>query len=160
MLKPATRLAFAFLSLTGGAAADDFRLYVNARFDVSAWVPKSWRSPPPPENADGLVFVSPDRHGEVTVSGMLNSDGDAKVDPSRIISLGAQATYQGSGAGWAVASGEKDGKLFTGNRSWAARARSTATSGSRTRLRKRPPTTRLSAASRRRFMGGAEFIRS
>ena len=112
MLKPAIALLSALLTLTGAAGAEEFRPYLNARFGVSALVPKSWTSLPPPENGDGLNFVSPDQHGEITVTGMLNFNDDPKVDASRVVGEGERIAYQSQGPGWVVASGEKDGRIF------------------------------------------------
>lgn len=71
-------------------------------------MPKDWASLPPPENGDGLIFVSPDQSARITVSGIFNfSPGDAS-QPAE----GFQPTYAKRGKGWSAASGVKDGTVI------------------------------------------------
>ncbi|HEY2135672.1 MAG TPA: hypothetical protein VGH49_07275 [Xanthobacteraceae bacterium] len=69
-------LAVAVAALVGLAAAADaaqqYRIYSNARFGTNADVPADWKPDPPPENGDGLIFRSPDGSASVTVSGSLH----------------------------------------------------------------------------------------
>jgi hypothetical protein len=72
-----------------------------------------WPSLPPPENGDGLIFVSPDQRGRITVSGSFNlSPGDDGPVLSTQSADGFQPTYAKRGKGWAVASGVKGGTII------------------------------------------------
>ena len=55
------------------AWSQPWRVYANERFGTSADVPATWKSDPPPENGDGLVFRSPDGLASITVSGSLHA---------------------------------------------------------------------------------------
>ena len=104
----AISIALAVSALSSAAYGDDLRPYLNARFGSYALVPKDWPSLPPPENGDGLIFVSPDQRARITVSGSFNlSPGDAS-QPAE----GFQPTYAKRGKGWSVASGVKDGTVI------------------------------------------------
>jgi hypothetical protein len=89
------------------------RPYLNARFGSYVLVPKDWPSLPPPENGDGLIFVSPDQRARITVSGSFNlSPGDDGPVLSTQSADGFQPTYAKRGKGWAVASGVKGGTII------------------------------------------------
>jgi serine/threonine-protein kinase len=71
-----TRTALATIALVAFAAAATaaprYRTYVNERFGTRADVPADWKSDPPPENGDGLLFRSPDGRASITVAGGLH----------------------------------------------------------------------------------------
>jgi hypothetical protein len=109
----AISIALAVSALSSAAYGDDLRPYLNARFGSYALVPKDWPSLPPPENGDGLIFVSPDQRARITVSGSFNlSPGDDGPVLSTQSADGFQPTYAKRGKGWAVASGVKDGTII------------------------------------------------
>ena len=109
----AISIALAVSALPSAAYGDDLRPYLNARFGSYALVPKDWPSLPPPENSDGLNFVSPDHRASITVSGSFNlSPGDdGPVLPLQSVD-GFQPTYAKRGKGWAVASGVKGSTII------------------------------------------------
>ena len=100
--------------LTGAAWADGFTTYVNPRFGVTAEVPSSWKSDPPPENGDGLIFRSRDNAASITVSGSLNIEDSpalamkeqAKADPGETVS------YRQIGRRSVTISGTNGGRIF------------------------------------------------
>jgi hypothetical protein len=66
-------VAAAFVFVTQAfAQAGRWTPYHNPRFGTTADVPAGWKSAPPPENGDGLIFVSPDGRAHLIVSGSLN----------------------------------------------------------------------------------------
>jgi hypothetical protein len=109
----AIAIALAASALSSAAYANDLRPYLNARFGSYALVPKDWPSMPPPENGDGLIFVSPDQHARITVSARFNlspdDDGPALSTQS---ADGFQPIYTKRGKGRVVASGVKDGTII------------------------------------------------
>lgn len=113
MPRTAICLALVVSAFAGAASADELQLYVNGRFGASALVPKAWASLPPPENGDGLVFVSPDQRARITVSGSFNlgQSENGVVQPLLPVE-GARMTYSRQGPGWAVSSGVKDATIF------------------------------------------------
>jgi len=54
------------------AQAGAWKPYHNPRFGTTADVPAGWKPNPPPENGDGLVFVSPAGTARLIISGNLN----------------------------------------------------------------------------------------
>src|ERR1700722_305003 len=50
-------------------AAQPWKRYGNDRFGVTADVPADWHAQPPPENGDGLTFLSPDGKASLAVYG-------------------------------------------------------------------------------------------
>jgi hypothetical protein len=85
------------------ASAQGWTTYHNARFGVTADVPASWKSDPPPENGDGLIFNSPDGAAHLTVSGSLNSDPVAE----------AMAFYEESGKDRTVTYKHRESRAIT-----------------------------------------------
>jgi hypothetical protein len=57
------------ISICFAAQAADWKLYVNDRFGFSVHVPASFKSSAPPENNDGLNFVSKDQTAEIRAYG-------------------------------------------------------------------------------------------
>ena len=109
----AISVALAVSALSSAAYGDDLRPYLNARFGSYALVPNDWPSLPPPENGDGLIFVSPDQRARITVSGSFNlSPGDDAPVLSAQSADGFQPTCAKRGKGWAIASGVKDGTII------------------------------------------------
>ena len=104
--------ALAVSALSSAAYGDDLRPYLNARFGSYALVPKDWPSLPPPENGDGLNFVSPYQRASIMVSGSFNLSwgDDGPVLPLQSAD-GFQLTYGKRGKDWAVASDLKGGTI-------------------------------------------------
>jgi hypothetical protein len=65
-------LAAAALWCGTPACAQTWKTYHNPRFGTTADVPADWRSDPPPENGDGLIFNAPDGSARLVVSGSLH----------------------------------------------------------------------------------------
>ena len=95
----AISIALAVSALSSAAYGDDLRPYLNARFGSYALVPKDWPSLPPPENGDGLIFVSPDQRARITVSGRFNLSPDDGPALSTQSADGFQLTYAKRGKG-------------------------------------------------------------
>jgi serine/threonine-protein kinase len=100
---------FATLALAlAGAQAATWRTYHNPRFGTTAELPADWVPQPPPENGDGLIFVSPDKRAEIAVSGILNIDAIAKEIASRAEpNEDERVTYSKIGPSSVVVSGFK-----------------------------------------------------
>jgi hypothetical protein len=95
----AISIALALSALSSAAYGDDLRPYLIARFGSYALVPKDWASLPPPENGDGLIFVSPDQRARIAVSGSFNlSPGDDEPVVSTQSADGFQPTYAKRGS--------------------------------------------------------------
>ena len=94
------------------ACAEGWTRYCNARFGQCADIPPNYRSDPPPENGDGLVF----RDGagmSITVSAMNNALNDTVASQRQsAIELEAAPTYQAQGPNWFVISGVKGDIVF------------------------------------------------
>ena len=94
------------------ACAEGWTRYCNARFGQCADIPATYRSDPPPENGDGLVF----RDGagmSITVSAMYNALNDSVASQRQSnIELEAAPTYQAQGSNWFVISGVKGDNIF------------------------------------------------
>ena len=91
--------------------AEGWTRYCNARFGQCADVPPNFRSDPPPENGDGLVF----RDGagmSITISAMYNDNDTVASERQSTIESLAQPTYQAQGSNWFVISGVKGGAIF------------------------------------------------
>ena len=111
------RLATVALLLAAGLAsarAETYRTYSNARFGATADVPSGWRSEPPPENGDGLIFVSPDGTASVTVYGSLNIEESVQAALQQAFQAndGETVAYRQNGKNWVVVSGLKGDKIF------------------------------------------------
>jgi hypothetical protein len=109
-------LALALLAavFVASARAETFRTYANDRFGATAEYPSDWRSDPPPENGDGLVFRSPDGQATITISGILNiadtpdeaMRDEEKADASQTV------TFRQHGRRSVVVSGTQGDKIF------------------------------------------------
>jgi hypothetical protein len=86
--------------------------YCNDRFGQCADIPAGYRSDPPPDNSDGLVF----RDGagmSITVSAMYNALDSTVASERRsdVETLGAPA-YEARGSNWFVISGVKGDAVY------------------------------------------------
>jgi serine/threonine-protein kinase len=90
------------------AHAATWRTYHNPRFGTTADVPAEWIPQPPPENGDGLIFLSPDHRAQIAISGILNMGTIAEEIASRAEpNEGESVTYTKVGASSVVVSGLK-----------------------------------------------------
>jgi hypothetical protein len=110
--KLATAMVAAALSASV-AQAEGWRLYRNARFGVTADVPKDWTMGDAPDNDDGRVFTSPDRQSQITVSGGFRTSQKeqelaALLEPRE----GETVTYRRKGKDWIAISGTKGDRIF------------------------------------------------
>ena len=112
---PAALLVLAVLALAPFAAeAQGWRTYVNPRFGTTAEVPRDWRPGRPPDNNDGLAFVSPDSLSTITVSGgfqVLDTIAEAlrlRAEPNE----GERITYRHQTARSIVVSGLRGEHIF------------------------------------------------
>jgi hypothetical protein len=110
--------AFALASVAAATspvrAEDAYRTYHNARFGVSADIPRDWRAGRPPENGDGLQFTSPDGTATITVSGgyrIADSVAEA-LNSEQAPDEGETVTYQTRGPRMAVISGMRGQTIF------------------------------------------------
>jgi len=107
--------AFVAAALAGGAAVAKPFTYVNERFGTSATFPDEVFTDrqPPPENGDGLRWLSKDG-ASVAVYGSWNVLDDTPqtlVENGRALP-GRTVTYARTGRNWAVLSGFEDGAVF------------------------------------------------
>lgn len=88
--------------------------YHNTRFGTTADVPPSWRTGPPPENNDGLVFTSPDGAATLTISGMLNIEDNlaAAFKFYETPEKGETITYKHRAGDAVTVSGTKGDRIF------------------------------------------------
>ena len=96
------------------AAAPAWKHYANDRFGVTADVPADWQAQPPPENDDGLVFLSPDGKAKLIVNGgyvMEDSAAAALAEEAKPYD-GERATYTQRGAHTVTVSGFEGDKIF------------------------------------------------
>jgi serine/threonine-protein kinase len=96
------------------AAPPGWQTYRNERFGATADVPAGWKPEPPPENNDGLRFVSPDGRSSVSVSGSIHgydSIGEA-LDTFERPRQGERITYKVRRGRWLVVSGVRGGRIF------------------------------------------------
>ena len=109
-------LLTASISMLYPASAEQgYRLYRNWRFGVSVDVPSDWKEGPEPENNDGLVFTAPDGAATITVSGILNADGEPAAEviaDEQRAEDGETVTYRKTGAREAVMSGTRGDAIF------------------------------------------------
>jgi hypothetical protein len=101
-------------AVAGSAAAKPFT-YVNERFGTSATFPDEifTDEQPPPENGDGLRWLSKDG-ASIVVYGSYNVLDDT---PKTLVESGGAlpgrvVTYSQTGRNWAVLSGFEDGAVF------------------------------------------------
>ncbi len=109
-------LALALLAAASiaSARAESFRTYANDRFGATAEYPGDWRSDPPPENGDGLVFRSPDGQATITISGILNiadTPEEAMRDEEKGYD-GQTVTFHQHGRRSVIVSGTQGDKIF------------------------------------------------
>lgn len=108
-------LAVVAATLAGGAAVAKPFTYVNERFGTSATFPDEifTDEQPPPENGDGLRWLSKDG-ASIVVYGSYNVLDDT---PKTLVESGGAlpgrvVTYSQTGRNWAVLSGFEDGAVF------------------------------------------------
>lgn len=113
MIRFVALMLFAAASLAS-AHGETFRTYANARFGATAEVPSDWRSDPPPENGDGLIFRSPDGLASITVSGMLNiaDSPDQAMSEREQAGDGETITFRQRGRRTITVSGLQGDKIF------------------------------------------------
>jgi hypothetical protein len=92
--------------------AADWLRYCNARFGQCADIPGAFRSDPPPENGDGLIF----RDGlgmSIAVSAMYNvTEATLASERESYIETAGPPTYQAQGSNWFVISGPSGAGVF------------------------------------------------
>jgi hypothetical protein len=105
---------------SAAVAAPSWKHYGNNRFGYTVDIPAGWQDQPPPDNGDGLSFLSPDGKAELAVYGRWvmenNMDGDAAEALTAFLAQsfeGDRVTYTQRGARTATVSGfTKDGHIF------------------------------------------------
>jgi hypothetical protein len=102
------------LTATAGQASADsgWHTYCNARFGQCADIPQDFKSDPPPENGDGLIFR--DAGGmSVTVSGSYNVNSSVLGAEQRaILEAKPVPAYQAKGPNWFVVSGSEGDRIY------------------------------------------------
>ena len=70
-----------FLMLVNNIGEDlSYKKYCNARFDFCVEYPASFVNLPPPENNDGLTFLSTDKKTKILAFGSLASEDFDRID--------------------------------------------------------------------------------
>jgi serine/threonine-protein kinase len=104
------------VSLLAASAAESqsLRVYANERFGTTAEVPATWKADPPPENGDGLIFRSSDRHASITVSGSLHVADtiEEEMQSYERPASGGKVTYRQRGRRSLVISGTRGETIF------------------------------------------------
>jgi hypothetical protein len=86
-------------------AQDNWWQYCNARFDQCADIPPNFRSDPPPENGDGLIFRD-GRGMVIIVSAMFNALNVSLIEElQERKNEYPEHSYKASGNNWLVLSG-------------------------------------------------------
>lgn len=87
--------------------------YCNARFDFCIPYPGAFQKQPEPENQDGLIFLSADKHTEIRAFGRLAiEDLNELSQEFAIASSEIKVTYHKMEKNWFIFSGiDKDGKI-------------------------------------------------
>jgi hypothetical protein len=108
-----TLLAILFVSLTSYSNGKKYDKYCNARFSFCIEYPRHFKSEPPPENGDGLTFISPDKQAKVLAFGSLAVEGFDQIEQKfKISTEDISLTYKVKHKDWFVFSGKtKDNKV-------------------------------------------------
>jgi hypothetical protein len=98
------------------AAAETWKLYVNARYGTAAEYPADrFRPGRPPDNGDGQAFTAADG-AELRIFAHWNIDGDAPADYETFLRSGdsdyTDVTYRATGTNWLVLSGYRGDSIF------------------------------------------------
>jgi serine/threonine-protein kinase len=114
VMKPVALALACLVSTSALAAPAGWVTYRNERFGSTAEIPAGWQAGPPPENRDGLRFVSPDGRSSVAVSGSLHSydSVDEALDAFERPKRGERITYKIRRGRWLVVSGFRGGRIF------------------------------------------------
>jgi hypothetical protein len=90
-----------------------FKRYCNSRFAFCIQYPAAFRPQPPPEDNDGLIFLSPDSKAEIRAFGNLAIKGyDESAQQYSLAVLDTRITYKVVAKDWFVFSGvDKDGNI-------------------------------------------------
>jgi hypothetical protein len=114
-LRTVLLLASIAILLTSGARAESWRSYHNTRFGTTADVPANWTMGPEPENNDGRKFTSPDKHAEITISGIYpNIATDDELASRLETGEGETIKFKKRQGKWVVVSGTKGDRIFYG----------------------------------------------
>ena len=95
-------------------AAQPWKRYGNDRFGVTADVPADWQAQPPPENGDGLTFLSPDGKASLAVYGryVMEDSAASALDAGAQPMQGERVTYIKRGPGAVTVSGFQGDRIF------------------------------------------------
>jgi hypothetical protein len=98
------------------AAAETWKLYVNARFGTAAEYPADrFRPGPPPDNGDGQAFMAADG-AELRIFASYNVNDSAPAEQEAFLrSAGSDytdVTYRATGKNWLVLSGYRGDSTF------------------------------------------------
>jgi serine/threonine-protein kinase len=112
-LQLAFLLATLLVASGGDSRAENWRSYHNTRFGTAADVPASWTTGPEPTNDDGRKFMSPDKHAEITISGIFaNADTDDELASRLEAGVGETIKFKKRQGRWVVVSGTKGDRIF------------------------------------------------
>jgi hypothetical protein len=96
----------------GATAQQSWYTYCNARFGQCAEIPPRFKSNPPPENGDGLVFRDTDGMS-ITVSARNNAlSSTLASERSELLNEKRSPTYQTAGPNWFVLSGSENDMIY------------------------------------------------
>lgn len=100
-------LFMSFLMLVNNIGEDlSYKKYCNARFDFCVEYPASFVNLPPPENNDGLTFLSTDKKTKILAFGSLASEDFDRIDQEFNIAISKiNLTYKKVTKDWFVFSG-------------------------------------------------------
>jgi hypothetical protein len=98
------------------AAAETWKLYLNARFGTAAEYPAERFHPgPPPENGDGQRFTAADG-AELAIFASYNGDDYTPATFEASLRSGnsdySDVTYRAAGSNWLVLSGNRGASIF------------------------------------------------
>jgi hypothetical protein len=98
------------------AAAETWKLYVNARYGTMAEYPADrFRPGNPPANGDGQSFTAKDG-AQLAIFGSLNVDNDTPASYEQFLRNGGRdfqdVTYRAAGTNWLVLSGNRGDSIF------------------------------------------------
>lgn len=100
------------------AAPSGYRPYANARFGFSTAVPATFISGQPPQNGDGMNFISTDGRATMTVYGSNNVLNDTAAtlrtkQAATLVAKGGTVTYRNTSSSIAAVSGTYPSSLGT-----------------------------------------------